>query len=180
MLLRRTFAILLAAAVLVVLFGFLLPRTTTVERHVVIDRSPEEIFQVLADLHNFPHWVPWLERVSEDDYRFEGPETGIGSTLVWNDQAGGGRLWITDAVPSRSIDLQMELGETQSSNFFRIATVEGGKQRVTWGLQIEAERLDLVGRYMSLILPGLVGPEYERGLARLVEYLDRRSDPEPD
>jgi len=179
-LLRRVFAILLAAAVLVVVLGFLLPDTTTVERSVTIERAPEEIFDVLVDLRQFPHWAPWLENISSDDYRIEGPERGIGSTLVWNDQAGGGRLWITDVVPSSAIDLQMELGEAQTRSYFRIETDQGGAQRVTWGLQIEAGTFDLVGRYMSVILPGLVGPEYERGLARLVEYLDRLSDPDSD
>jgi hypothetical protein len=174
-LLRRTFAILLAAAVLVVLLGFLLPRTMTVERSVLIDRSPEDIFAVLKDLRHFPRWAPWLETLSSDDYRFEGPEQGIGATLVWSDQAGGGRLWITDTVAPSAVDLQMELGETQTASYFRIQTVDGGAQQVTWGLRIEAGTFDLVGRYMSLILPGLVGPEYERGLARLAEYLDRLS-----
>ncbi|MEE4297127.1 MAG: hypothetical protein V2J20_11005, partial [Wenzhouxiangella sp.] len=64
MLLRRVFAILLAAAVLVVVLGFLLPDKTTVERSVTIERAPEEIFDVLVDLRQFPHWAPWLENIS--------------------------------------------------------------------------------------------------------------------
>ncbi|HMA98556.1 MAG TPA: SRPBCC family protein [Wenzhouxiangella sp.] len=172
MLLRRTFGVLLATAVLVVFLGFFLPRTTVVERSLVIDQPLNELFEVLQDLRHFPHWAPWLEQVPEDNYRFEGPESGVGATLVWSDQAGGGRLWITDVVPGLAIDLQMELGETQSATYFRVEPLSTDGQRVTWGLQVEARAYDLVGRYMSLILPGLVGPEFDRGLARLADYLN--------
>ena len=176
MLLRRLFAILLATAVLVVVLGFFLPPTSTVERSVLVDRSPEEVYEVLEDLRHFPHWAPWLETANAEHYRFEGPEKGVGATLVWKDQAGGGRLWITDTRPPEWIELQMELGDARAQNYFRLAASEKGGQRITWGLSMQAGTFDLVGRYMSLILPGLVGPEYERGLARLVEYLDRPVD----
>jgi hypothetical protein len=171
MLLRRTFAVLLAMAVLVVVLGFFLPRTTVVERSVVITQPLGQVYAVLQDLRHFPHWAPWLERVAQSDYRFEGPESGVGATLVWDDQAGGGRLWITDVAPRQSIELEMELGETRVDNYFRLESLSPDEQRVTWGLRVEAGAYDLVGRYMSLILPGLVGPEYERGLERLADYL---------
>ncbi|MEE4639334.1 MAG: SRPBCC family protein [Wenzhouxiangella sp.] len=173
MFLRRLFAVLLALAILTVLIGFFLPRVTVVQRSLVIDRPADVVFEVLQDLRHFPQWSPWFERVPEAGFRLEGPPRGVSSTLVWSDESGrgGGRLWITAVTPPRRIDLRMELGETETEGFFLIepATVDG--QEVTWGLRVEAGRFDLVGRYMSLLLPGLVGPEYAKGLERLATYL---------
>lgn len=173
MLLRRVFAVLLALAILIVLIGFLLPRVSVVQRSLVIDQPAEVVFEVLQDFRHFPRWSPWFERVPEAGFRLEGPASGVGSTLVWSDEggSGGGRLWITSVNPPRRIDLRMELGETETEGFFLIEPAAAEGQEVTWGLRIEVGRFDLVGRYMSLLLPGLVGPEYAQGLERLAAYL---------
>jgi hypothetical protein len=173
MFLRRLFAVLLALAILTVLIGFFLPRVTVVQRSQVIDRPAEVLFEVLRDFRHFPQWSPWFERVPEAGFRLEGPASGVGSTLVWSDEngSGGGRLWITSVTPPSRIDLRMELGETETEGFFLVEPVAADAQKVTWGLRVEAGRFDLVGRYMSLLLPGLVGPEYAKGLERLENYL---------
>lgn len=180
MLLRRVFAVLLAMAILVVIVGFFLPRVTVVHRSLVIDQPAEVLFEVLQDLRHFRQWSPWFERVPEAGFRLEGPASGVGSTLVWPDEAGGssGRVWITAVMPPRRIDLRMELAETETEGFFLIEPADQG-QRVTWGLRIEAGRFDLVGRYLSLLLSGLVGPEYARGLERLAAYLERHDSLPP-
>lgn len=47
-------------------------------------------------------------------------------------------------------------------------------------MRIEFGALDLVGRYVGLILPGLVGSDYREGLDRLDEYLTSGPDPVPE
>ncbi len=173
MLLRRLFAVLLTLAILVVIVGLFLPRVSVVERSRVIDQPAEVLFEVLQDFRHFRQWSPWFDRVPEAGFRLEGPASGVGSTLVWRDDtgSGGGRLWITSVTAPGRIDLRMELGETETEGFFLIEPADGA-QRVTWGLRAEAGRFDLVGRYMWLLLPGLVGPEYAQGLERLETYLE--------
>ncbi|MFP4207549.1 MAG: SRPBCC family protein [Wenzhouxiangella sp.] len=173
MLVRRVFALLLTLAILVVMVGFFLPRVTVVQRSLVIERPAELVFEALQDLRHFPHWAPWFERGAEINYRLEGPVSGVGSTLVWSaEHGGGGRMWVTGVEAPRRIDLKMELGETESEGFFLIEPAAGASQLVTWGLRVEADRFDLVGRYMFLLLPGLIGPEYARGLEQLADYLE--------
>ncbi|WP_203594473.1 SRPBCC family protein [Wenzhouxiangella limi] len=181
MLIRRVFAVLLALAILVVVVGFFLPRVSVVQRSLVIDQPAENIFRVLQDFRHFPQWSPWFERVPEAGFRLEGPSGGVGSTVVWSDEGGSGdgRLWITSVTPPRRVELRMELGETETAGFFLIEPAASGGERVTWGLRVEAASFDLVGRYMSLLLPGLVGPEYARGLERLASYLERHEGVPP-
>lgn len=177
---RRLFAIFLALAIIIVVTGFFLPRVVLIERSILVDHPAHPVFEVLQDFRHFTQWSPWFERVPDAGFRLEGPPRGPGSTLVWTDEGGSGRgrLWIVATDPPQRIDLQLELGDTEADGFFLVTPADHGRHEVTWGLRAEVSTFDLVGRYMSLILPALVGREYAAGLERLADYLDRH-DAEP-
>lgn len=172
--LRRLFAILLAIVIVVVVVGFFLPRQVTIERSLVIDQPAEVIFEVMQDLRHFEFWSPWHAANPDAGYRLEGPTAGPGATLVWSDDggSGAGRLWIVATDPPRRIDLNMELAESELDSWFQIEP-EGLGQRVSWGMRMEVGTFDLTGRYVGLMLPGLVGRSYSDGLERLAAYLDQ-------
>jgi len=170
---RRLLSVLLAIVVAVIVVGFLLPRDVLVQRSVVIDTSPEIAFEVLNDLAYFNEWSPWHARHTEAEYRLEGPTSGEGAALAWSDRQGRetGRIWITESLPADRIELNMELGESGSGQFFRTQPADGGVE-VTWGMRMRFDALDLTGRYIGLMLPSLVGGDLRRGLDRLKDYLE--------
>lgn len=170
---RKLFGILLALVVALIVIGFLLPTTVLVERSRTIDQPPEVVFDVLADLRHFVQWAPWLERHPDMDRRLESEETtGVGATLVWRESAdaGASRLRIVGADRPERIDMLLELGDSEAESWFVVAEEAGGSE-VTWGMRIEFGALDLVGRYLGLVLPGLVGNDYQEGLEALDDYL---------
>jgi len=171
---RKLFGILLALCVVLIVIGFLLPTTVVVERSRTIDQPAGVVFEVLGDLRHFSRWAPWLSRHPEMSWRLEGPSAGVGATLVWRETeaADESRLRIVGVEPSRRIDMVLELGDTEAESWFELESVAAG-QKVTWGMRIEFGPLDLVGRYVGLMLPGLVGSDYREGLERLEAYLAR-------
>lgn len=170
---RRLLSVLLAIVVTIIVVGFFLPREVLVQRSVVIDTSPEVAFEVLNDLAYFNAWSPWFSRSSGAEYRLEGPPGGEGAALAWSDRDGSetGRLWITESRPLERIALRMELGETESEQFFLIQPESGGVE-VSWGMRMRFGALDLTGRYIGLMLPSLVGGDLKRGLDSLKAYLE--------
>jgi uncharacterized protein YndB with AHSA1/START domain len=172
--LRKLFAVLLAIVILVILVGFMLPRQVTIERSIQIDQPAEVVFEVLNDFRHFGQWSPWHYRSPDAGYRVEGPNSGPGSTLVWSDEdgSGAGRLWIVNVDRPRRIDMKMELGESEVDTWFRLEP-DGFGQRVTWGMMMEFGTFDLTGRYVGLMMPGLIGRSYREGLDRLSDYLDQ-------
>lgn len=181
---RRLFAVLLAIVIVIVLVGFFLPRQVTVERSLVIDQPAEVIFDVMQDMRHFEFWSPWHAADPDAGYRLEGPNAGPGATLVWSDEAGSGagRMWIVSTNPPQRIDLTMELGDSEVESWFRIEP-EGLAQQVSWGMRMEVGTFDLTGRYLGLMLPGLIGRSYSEGLERLDAYLAQspgRVPPLPD
>jgi len=185
---RRMLSVLLAIVVAIIVIGFLLPREVVVQRSEVIDTRPDIAFAVLNNLTYFNEWSPWYARDPDAGYRLEGPAAGVGSTLVWAEagDTSSGRLWITRSSPTEAIDLRLALGETETENFFRVQAVDGGVNehaQVTWGMRMQFGVFDLTGRYVGLMLPSLVGSDYQRGLERLKRYLedhDREMPPLPE
>lgn len=171
---RKLFGVLLALIVALVVIGFLLPTTVVIERSRLIDRPPEQLFAVLSDLRHFARWAPWLAREPQPSWRLEGPEQGVGATLVWRETADSpeSRLRIVGVQADERVDLAIEMADTSFESWFRIdpdASAEG--QRVSWGMRADFGALDLVGRYVGVFLPSLVGRNYDEGLERLEDYL---------
>lgn len=171
--LRRLFAILLAMVAALIIIGFLLPSSVTVERSHSMDHSPEVLFDVLSDMRHFVQWTPWLDQEPDAGYRLEGPPSGVGATLVWREafEGGASRMWITAVDRPRQIEFQLELGDNDADGYFTIES-DGAAQKVSWGMHMRFGTLDLVGRYVGLMLPGLVGRDFSRGLEQLETYLD--------
>ncbi len=172
--LRRLLAIMLAIVITIIIVGFFLPSQITVQRSLVIRQPPEVIFTVLNDMRHFNQWSPWYARDPDAGYRLEGPAEGPGATLVWSDEkgSGAGRLQIVASRPFSAINLVMELGETEADSFYRLQPGSEGTT-VSWGMRVEFGTFDLTGRYIGLLLPGLLGKDYREGLERLADYLDQ-------
>jgi len=56
-------AALVALVLVVLVVGALLPKSHVVSRHIVLRRSPAEVYQVVRDFGSAPTWRPDLERV---------------------------------------------------------------------------------------------------------------------
>jgi uncharacterized protein YndB with AHSA1/START domain len=171
---RKLFGILLALVVALIVIGFLLPTTVVVERSRVVEHPQDVVFEVLGDLRHFAQWAPWLSRQPEMSWRLEGDPREVGATLVWSETAdsASNRMWVVAKEPPRRIEMKLDLGESEADSWFEVAP-EGNAVEVTWGMRIEFGALDLVGRYVGLMLPGLVGRDYREGLERFDEYLAR-------
>lgn len=171
---RKLFGVLLATVVAVIVIGFMLPASATIERSRVMDHSRDVVFEVLGDFRHFTQWAPWLERQPEMSWRLEGPAQGVGAALAWKEtpESEESRLWIVAVDEPRRIDMKLELSDNEADSWFEVAEGQDGV-KVTWGMRIEFGALDLVGRYVGLMLPGLVGSDYREGLEQFDEYLSR-------
>ena len=49
---------------------------------------------------------------------------------------------------------------------------QDGKTHITWGLNTDFG-MNPIGRYMGLFFDGMIGPDYEKGLAKLSETHDK-------
>ncbi len=142
----------------------------TVERSVTIDAPPAAVYEQIADFHNWTNWSPWEDVDPRLNRTYSGAEAGTGAVYRWsgNRKAGQGQMTITDATEPSTvcIDLVFEKPwKAQSDTVFNIRPDAAGSE-VTWSM---TGRKTTVTKVMGIFksMDKLIGPDFEKGLARL-------------
>jgi uncharacterized protein YndB with AHSA1/START domain len=162
----------IAIAVLIVvllLYASTRPDTLHVERSVHINASPENIFPLINDFHQWDAWTPYNKDPAMKK-TYSGSASGKGAHYAWegNKQVGQGEITITDTTPPNQLvfDLHM-IKPFEGRNVATFRLTESGKStQVTWSLD---DKHKLMQKTIALFvnLDNLIGRDFEVGLARL-------------
>ncbi len=157
----------LVLAALVV--AFMLPRHAVVVRSIEIAAPPSTVFPLVSDLRRFNEWSPWADIDPDAAFTFTGPTDGVGQTLNWqsgDQRLGNGSMTIADLEPDSRVDLTIDFAGAGTSAGFVTLDPAGDGTRATWGYDSDLG-LNPLARYFGMMADGAVGPDYEKGLARL-------------
>lgn len=166
--------LVIVIGVLAGLFVFLpvfLPSHAHVEREIVIERSPEEVFAVVSDFRQSREWDPWVEQDPAVQSQVTG--SGVGSVYTWSgESAGEGESRMVALDPPRSVDLKLKMVRPMQEEFesgWRLEPVANGT-RAVWTFD---QDLDWFQRYTWFCLDAILGPQFEKGLANLKRYVEK-------
>jgi hypothetical protein len=171
---RLIFRVLLVLLILLAVIGLLLPSSASVERSIVIDAPAEAIFPHINGMRAFHTWSPWADVDPQTRYRFEGPEHGVGSRMVWqsgDDQVGRGSQEITASIPNERVDMQLEFGDKGDGRATFLLEPDGASTRLRWQFDTDFG-WDVFGRYVGLMLDSMIGSAYSKGLKTLKAQLE--------
>lgn len=172
-------AVVIIAAFLLV--GLFLPKIVTVERTTTIAAAPEAIYGLTDGFRRFNEWSPWAGLDPATQYTYSGPERGVGARMEWsseNPDVGRGSQEIVAVEPGRRATSALDFGMDTPTTATLVFTPDGAGTRVTWTLTSDFSD-SLVGRYFGLVLDGMVGPDYEKGLAQLKALAESTQAPSP-
>lgn len=79
----RIIGLIFLAFAALVIWGYFISPSLTVERSLQVDAYPEEVFEFLEDLEAFNRWSPWFARDPDADYIFGAVDYGVGATVIW-------------------------------------------------------------------------------------------------
>lgn len=160
---------ILGVVVAAIVVAFILPRHVIVARSVEIAAPPSAVFPLVGDLRRFNEWSPWADIDPETVYTFTGPIDGVGQTLNWESddkRVGSGSMSITAIEPDRGVDTEVFFAEEGTALASMILEPAGTGTKVTWSLDTDLG-FNPIARYFGMMMDGMVGPDYEKGLARL-------------
>jgi len=168
---------LLGFIIVLLLIGWLLPSQQSIERSIVVRGKADDVFSLVATLKRWPDWTAWTtNRFPDLAVRFDGPDTGVGATMIAAGKSSGdGTVRITSADPASGIaytldfnhGLQIFDGAIRHTN-----SSEG--LRVTWTLEAKLSANPLK-RWAGLAMGSLMSGDMEQGLTNL----KRRVEAEP-
>lgn len=161
---------------LVVIVGFCLPRKFHVERNLAIDAPPEAIYPVVARLREWPTWTAWtLERYPDMKIAFSGPEEGVGAKQTWEGKSSGkGSIEITTADPREGIAYDFSFDGNPSTGGIKFLPGPDSTL-VSWCSDGDLG-LNPIGRYFGLLMDGMMGPDFEKGLSNLKKKVEAAND----
>jgi len=170
----------LAVIILLLIISFFLPSKTTVERSRVVKASPEAVYAQIADLKNWDNWMPW-NKIDPNMQKTWGEKTeGTGAQYSWvseNRNVGKGSITLTKCEPSMIETELLFEGMNPGKGFYKLEPADGGT-KVTWSMESNMGNNPLY-KFMSLMMDGMIGPEFEKGLNDLEIAAQANPIPEP-
>ncbi|HKY90803.1 MAG TPA: SRPBCC family protein [Nevskiaceae bacterium] len=162
--------LIVAGAAALAGIGFFLPDKAHVERSIVIDRPPATVYTVLNGFRRFNEWSPWANLDPKAITTYEGPPIGVGSKMSWASEdpnVGSGSQEILEVEAPSFIKLRLIFADFESDNTatYKLEP-EGAGTKLTWSYDTDF-RGDLMGRWFGTMLDSMLGPDYEKGLAKL-------------
>jgi hypothetical protein len=136
-------------------------------RSTRIDAPAATVRALVVDLRAWTKWSPWEELDADLKRTYGGAGEGVGARYAWaGKKAGEGSMVIT-AVEHDRVALDLDFAKPIAANnkvVFRL-DAEGDATRVTWTMSGTRNiALAILGK---LFFDGMVGKDFEKGLAKL-------------
>lgn len=139
-----------------------------IERSVLINKKPEEIFPLINNFENWPTWSPWL--ITEDGVKVTVREDK--KYYEWQgDITGEGNMTITSEVENEKVDCDLMFLKPWKSKaktgFILKQEAEGTK--VSWWME---SSLPWFMFWMKKMMISMIEMDYDRGLNMLKELAE--------
>jgi hypothetical protein len=136
-------------------------------RSTLVSAPPAAVRALLIDFRSWTKWSPWEELDADLKRTYAGAEQGVGAHYTWaGKKAGEGSMHITGISDDR-VEVDLDFSKPIRANnkvVFRLDP-EGGATRVTWTMS--GTRNVLLAIMGKLFFDGMVGKDFEKGLAKL-------------
>ena len=169
--------VIVVGVVVIFLAGaYVLPRSVTVERTIVVAATPDQVFPYVNSLQRTEEWSPWLALDPDTKLAYSGPEEGVGNRLEWSsdhESVGSGSQEITASIPDKRVETALDFGPMGTANAYFNLEGKGDGTEITWGLVSNLGN-NPIARWMGLMLDRWVGADYEKGLANLAAVAENR------
>ena len=160
--------VVLALALVLLVGGMMLSPKFTVLRSVTINAPPEKVYALVAEPRAWKAWSVWNQRDPGMEITYSGPPSGAGAAWAWKSKTeGDGKMTFTAADPNKRVAYDLyfpDFGTTSKGDL--TFTPAGHGTLVRWAMNGDMGSNPLF-RWFALFADGMVGKDFEGGLAGL-------------
>ncbi len=144
-----------------------LPRHVSIERSALIDAAPEAVIELAASNTGYQAFNPYKDLDPNLQVEMFGPASGVGSGFSFESKDGIGQQTVA-SVTADQVVFDLDLGPLgQPTQAISAVAVEGATE-VTWSMDMDLG-MNPVFRVMGLFMDGMIGPNFELGLANIAD-----------
>lgn len=153
------------------------PNIFRIWRATSINASPDRIFALITDFHNWDAWSPYEKMDPAMKRNLSGKSRGKGAVYEWesnSSKAGTGRMELIESSPPSKAVIQLDLAKPFEICSIVEFTLEAKDDtiQVTWDMH---GINPFIGKIMGIFYDRdrMVGKEFEEGLANLKTIAER-------
>jgi len=180
--LKKIVIVLAGIVGLAVLISFFLPSEVVVQRSTEINASAATVYAQVNNLKSWEAWDPWHAKEPEmGGSVYSGPEAGVDAKHCWdseNPDIGKGCLTIIESDENSSIKTMLEFDDHAPGYGNWSFEETDGVTSVTWAMNMDMG-MNVIAKFMGLMMDGMLGPDFESGLAKLKEVAESIPVEEP-
>lgn len=168
--------ILLGIIVLALMVALAQPAQGHIEKSIVINAPASKIYASVNSFRDFREWSPWSRMDPEAQYKFEGPESGVGAKMSWaGEKTGKGSQWITESVENQRVKNGLSFEDYDAEYFAEFVLEPQGENatKVTW--TYDGPNEGLMGKAFWVVMKGMLTSQYEEGLNNLKGFIESKS-----
>lgn len=177
-LLTKIAGVLAVLIALVVAGGYLLPSNVHVERDILVDAPPEQVYALISDFNAWDAWSPWAKLDPDAEMTVSG--SGLDQTMSWdseNPQVGHGTQSIVAMDEPNSFKTHLEMGDMGQADAAFTLQPEGDQTRVVWSLDTDMREgvpalKQPINTYFGFMMDSMLGSDYEVGLQNLKNQVE--------
>lgn len=171
---------LVGLIVILILLGFVLPDRAEVQRETIINAPQEEVYALIDDFESWNAWSPWAMIDPDAEYSISGE--GVGHRMSWKSddpKVGTGTQTITAMDAPNSLATHLAFGGMgEADATFTLSPADDGATKVVWSFETNmregmAIHMQPMSTYMGFFMDGMLGPQYEEGLANLKKIAEQ-------
>ncbi|WP_298975886.1 SRPBCC family protein [uncultured Roseobacter sp.] len=144
-----------------------LPRHVSIERSAMIEATPEAVIDLAASNTGYQTFNPYKDLDPNLQVQMFGPATGVGSGFSFEGKDGAGQQTVA-AVTEEQVVFDLDLGPLGQPTQAISAVAVDGATEVTWSMDMDLG-MNPVFRVMGLFMDGMIGPNFELGLANIAD-----------
>ncbi|NER83310.1 MAG: SRPBCC family protein [Leptolyngbya sp. SIO1D8] len=177
--LKKAIAALVGFGVLVLLGGFLLPSQVHVERSLLMNGTPEDVYPLVSDLTEWQAWSPWAQMDPQMDVAISG--SGVGQTMRWHSEdpmVGDGTQEVTVLESPSYVKTHLDFGSQGVADAAFELTPQSDGTLVSWSLDTDMREgvpflSQPISTYFGFFMDSMMGQDYEAGLANLKNLVEQ-------
>lgn len=170
--------ILVVLVLAFVVVGLMLPSKYEVVRSVTINAPQEKVHAVIGDLNQWPKWANWWRTYPGMTQTMSGNGTDVGSKMTWTEPSiGNGAMEVLKNDPATGFYTEVTFWkegqeEKHRMNGDLLYAADGNGTKVTWKAYGDTGG-NLIGNWMATFFDGMMGPDFEKGLANAKELIEK-------
>ncbi len=152
------------------------PDMFRVQRTASMKATPEKVFPLINDFHQWTAWSPWEKLDPALKRTYSGAANGLGTIYEWegNKQVGKGRMEITELSPPSKITIKLDFFkpfEAHNTAEFTLAG-QADSTTVTWAMHGPQPFFFKV-MHLVMNMDKMIGKDFERGLANMKSIVEK-------